>query len=528
MVTPQLTPTGLTRSALEKLGRKVVRLKGRQILIIGHRGGVFAIANRCPHEGYPLSEGTLGDGACVVTCNWHNWKFDLATGEALIGFDPVRTYPVAFEGEAILVDLADPPAEAQRARALAGLETALAYNDGPRMARETARLERAGFDARLALAHAVGVRGERLENGMTHAHAAAADWLALADRASDPDRRLAAILEPTGHLAWDTLGARRFPYAGDAADWDAQAFAAAVEAEDEDRAIALVRGALDAGRSFAALRSSFAAAALAHYNDFGHSVIYVLKAGQLIEALGNAVAEPMTLALTRSLVQARREDLIPEFRGYGGALAAWDGAGAERVCADDFISASVDAGLKRLLRSRSRDPLELYDALMGAAAWNMAHFDAGLDEAFDNAIADNVSWLGFTHALTFASAARRFCQADPALWPAALAQLALFVGRNKPYVDAGLDPAPWRVEDIGEFIGDGLAGLYDHGIPEPIIACHRLKVLIALEDEQRARPDAPWLGDMAAAVNRYLATPMKRRHGLRTARQARDFISREA
>ena len=33
------------------------------------------------------------------------------------------------------------------------------------------------------------------------------------------------------------------------------------------------------------------AAALAHYADFGHSAIYVLKTGQLIDRLGNTVSE---------------------------------------------------------------------------------------------------------------------------------------------------------------------------------------------------------------------------------------------
>ncbi len=114
-----MTPTGTTKTELERLGRKLFRPGGKQVLLIAHGGRVFAIANRCPHEGYPLSEGTLGQG-CVITCHWHNWKFDLASGEALIGFDPVRTYPVSFRGEEIAVDLTDPPAEAQRARALTG------------------------------------------------------------------------------------------------------------------------------------------------------------------------------------------------------------------------------------------------------------------------------------------------------------------------------------------------------------------------------------------------------------------------
>ena len=142
-----LTATGVTADHLRAKGRKVVRKAGKQILLIASKERIFAIANRCPHEGYPLSEGTEGPG-CVLTCNWHNWKFDLASGEALVGRDPVRTYPVELRGGEILLDLADPPAEARKARALNGLDTALADNDMPRMAREVARLEAAGFDAK--------------------------------------------------------------------------------------------------------------------------------------------------------------------------------------------------------------------------------------------------------------------------------------------------------------------------------------------------------------------------------------------
>jgi nitrite reductase/ring-hydroxylating ferredoxin subunit len=187
------TESGVTRIELHKKGRKLVRKNGKQVLLIAAAERVFAIANRCPHEGYPLSEGTLGPD-CLLTCNWHNWKFDLRTGEALVGRDPVRTYPVELRGEEILVDLTDPPAEAQRACALKGLEAAVADNDMARMARELARLERAGFDARDGLAHAISMRNARLEDGMTHAYAAAADWLTLAERAPSPALRLTALL----------------------------------------------------------------------------------------------------------------------------------------------------------------------------------------------------------------------------------------------------------------------------------------------------------------------------------------------
>ncbi|HEY1963067.1 MAG TPA: Rieske 2Fe-2S domain-containing protein [Rhizomicrobium sp.] len=521
-----LTSTGISRAELHQKGRKTVRNGGKQILLIETGDRVFAIANRCPHEGYPLSEGTLGPD-CVLTCNWHNWKFELGTGAALVGRDPVRTYPVEIRGEEILLDLSDPPADAQRDRALRGLDGAIADNDMSRMAREMARLERAGFDATDALSHAVSVRSTRLEDGMTHAHAAAADWLLLATRAPSPECRLTALLEPIAHLAEDTLGAIEFPYTSEADQWNPASFVDAVEREDEDEAVALVRGALAQGLPYSRLRGAFSEAALAHYADFGHCTIYTLKAGQLIERLNGAVAEPVLLALTRMLVRATREERLPEFRFYAKALGAWSSEGREVVRATDFIGSSIEGALKRTLASAGRSPRDLYDGLLGAAAWNLLHYDPRFEQATDGAIADNIGWLDFTHALTFANACRHICEERPELWAKALLQLALFVGRNRKYVSSEQDSARWQVNDRDGFLAREMQGLYDHGIPEPIIACHRVKVLFALEDELAASPDAPWAGEMCAAVNRYLNTPMKRHHGLRTATQAREFIARE-
>ncbi|HWA04326.1 MAG TPA: Rieske (2Fe-2S) protein [Rhizomicrobium sp.] len=521
------TDTGVSAEVLRAERRKVVRLGGRQVLLIAQGDRVFAIANRCPHEGYPLSEGSEGPG-CVLTCNWHNWKFDLATGNALVGRDPVRTYPVELRGGAVLLDLTDPPADALKARALAGLTTALDDNDRPRMAREAARLERAGFDIGVALSHALQTRNERLEGGMTHAHAAAADWLALAARAPDEATRFAAQLEPLSHLSWDTLGAGDHPFAGRVARWDAQAFLDAMECENEDEAVARVRGAAAENIPYGALRPVFAESALSHYADFGHSAIYVLKAGQLLDRLGGAAKEAVLLALTRQHIRATREERLPEFRGYGKALACWDGNGRAPVRAQDFIGLTIAGALARTLESSGRDPREIYDALLGAAAWNLLHFDTAFDTDAANAIADNVSWLDFTHALTFANACRHICTERPDLWPRALLQLALFAGRNRGYVDSGEDGARWRVDDPSVFIASGMEALYDHGIVEPIIACHRLKMLFALEDELAAAPDAPWAEAMCAAMNRWLSTPQKRHHGLRIATQAREFVAREA
>ena len=108
-----------------------------------------AIDNRCPHEGYPLSQGSV-DERCVLTCNWHNWKFELASGKNLLGGDDVRVYPTQIrEGEGgaqIWVDLADPPQSEVVAKVLAGLRAAFDDQDHGWIARELARLVAAGVD----------------------------------------------------------------------------------------------------------------------------------------------------------------------------------------------------------------------------------------------------------------------------------------------------------------------------------------------------------------------------------------------
>src|ERR1051326_8001276 len=37
-----------------------------------------AVDNRCPHMGFPLSQGSVRDG--ILTCHWHHARFDLASG----------------------------------------------------------------------------------------------------------------------------------------------------------------------------------------------------------------------------------------------------------------------------------------------------------------------------------------------------------------------------------------------------------------------------------------------------------------
>ncbi|MGQ7793718.1 nitrite reductase small subunit NirD [Faunimonas sp. B44] len=64
---------------------------------------VYAIEDRCPHKGGPLSQGIVHGAA--VTCPLHNWVLSLKTGRAE-GPDEgaVRTFALRLSGDRIFME----------------------------------------------------------------------------------------------------------------------------------------------------------------------------------------------------------------------------------------------------------------------------------------------------------------------------------------------------------------------------------------------------------------------------------------
>jgi nitrite reductase (NADH) small subunit len=68
--------------AIPLLGSRVLETRLGNIAIFRTgEGEVFAIDDRCPHKGGPLSQGIVHGK--TVTCPLHSWKIDLSSGEAL-------------------------------------------------------------------------------------------------------------------------------------------------------------------------------------------------------------------------------------------------------------------------------------------------------------------------------------------------------------------------------------------------------------------------------------------------------------
>jgi nitrite reductase (NADH) small subunit len=61
--------------------RRVARAQGLDVAVFRNDAGeVFALLDRCPHKGGPLSQGIVFGTS--VACPLHNWTIGLCTGQA--------------------------------------------------------------------------------------------------------------------------------------------------------------------------------------------------------------------------------------------------------------------------------------------------------------------------------------------------------------------------------------------------------------------------------------------------------------
>lgn len=93
IMTPEKTQYSLGSVARIPLGEgRNFQIGGTEIAVFHTRQGVFATQAECPHRHGPLADGLVG--GTQVTCPFHAWKFDLTTGEPLMGQCALQTYPV--------------------------------------------------------------------------------------------------------------------------------------------------------------------------------------------------------------------------------------------------------------------------------------------------------------------------------------------------------------------------------------------------------------------------------------------------
>jgi nitrite reductase [NAD(P)H] small subunit len=90
---------------IPRLGSRVVRTASGDIAVFRAQDDeVFALDDRCPHKGGPLSQGIVHNKR--VTCPLHNFVVELASGEAVApDRGCVRSHPARVENGTVWLSL---------------------------------------------------------------------------------------------------------------------------------------------------------------------------------------------------------------------------------------------------------------------------------------------------------------------------------------------------------------------------------------------------------------------------------------
>ena len=447
-------------------GCRVVTGGGHAIAVFHHDGRVYAVDNRCPHMGFPLDRGSVKDG--ILTCHWHNARFDLASGGTFNPFaDDVRSFPVTVVDGQVWVD----PQPAQRDETQhwsARLRDGMEHNIRLVTAKSVLGLHSDGADYRVPLR--VGA-----DFGTTYT---AAGWGAamtiLTATANilphlDADDRPVALYQGLLHVARECAGrpprfvVEPLPTGETRPEVFKQWFRDFIDVRAEDAAERCLRTAIELGLPSDHIADVIFAASTDHiYLDAGHTLDFANKAFELLDHIGWEHASQTLTSLVHGMARARRShelsawrhpiDLaslvwqareeLPALLEQGRhATSGWNGEDAlARAMLGESPSDILDA-IKSAIKSGATAE-RLGSAVAYAAFLRMAHFH------ISNEFGD---WDTVHNTLTAANALHRALQRAPS--PELLR--GVFDVAMSIYLDRFLNMPAQRIPETGGDPADG-------------------------------------------------------------------------
>ncbi len=430
---------------------RLVRVDGQRLCVVRTGDGVHAVDNACPHEGYGLTQGTVN--GTVLTCQWHNWKFDLIDGTCLVGEEGVTSHPVEIGADGqVTVSIRRPEPAEQRETLMASLRRGVERDYVGQIARDTVRLLQAGAAPAELVWLGVEYGAPRAEDGWGHTIAGAADCLAMVDLFDGDDRALPVVQALAGISETERdRPARTLPEPLDSLPDDPRhAFGLAVEAEDIAIAQQVLRAGIRVGLGPDEIRPWFTDAVCAHHLSYGHGAIYAQKGFQLLDRVGWHRADTVLGHLVPTIVLATREDRLPYMRRFADRLAQLDLADLAAIVVDPSWPGR-EALAEALLAPDKRFPFDAVESALRAGAGVDGLLDAAVvvasermlryDTAGERDLADDFQWLDLTHGLTYVNAARWHHRDQPGNGTLRLALfcvfLAHFTGRHEWHTDIG-------------------------------------------------------------------------------------------
>jgi nitrite reductase/ring-hydroxylating ferredoxin subunit len=300
-----------TLEELKKKGCMSFNVNGYDLVIFYHEGRVYALDNRCPHMGFPLSRGTTKDG--ILTCDWHHARFDLKSGGTFdLWAGDVPSFPTQVQNGKVWVKIGQHKdiGELHKQRLQEGLE----QNNGLLIAKSVIALLSSGIEPaeliRIGIKHGITYRQDGWGQGLT----ILVCMVNLLPILSSEDR-LRALFHGLSAVAQDCDGvAPRFAVKGlpDMAPdvvtlkgW----FRHFIEVRDSDGAERCLVSAIQAKPKPDPLEIAdilFSAATDHRYLDGGHILDFTNKAFEVLEVVGWDMAEGILSSLVPLYARATR------------------------------------------------------------------------------------------------------------------------------------------------------------------------------------------------------------------------------
>lgn len=395
-----------------------VTVDGRVIGLFYHDGEFYATDNRCPHMGFPLTEGSVDDG--ILTCPWHHARFEISCGDTFDPFaDDVRTYPVEVREDGVFVDPNPPRDQTAEEHWRERLEHGLEENLDLVIAKSVIGLDDAGVDYTVPVRSGTAF-GTRYRSGGWGRGLTTLAVMANLLGSLRPEDRRRALSVGLSEVADNCAGEPPF-FVQDALGTGAVAperlegwFRETIEVRDSDGAERVLRAAIASGLDESAIAELLVAAATDHrYLDSGHRLDFVNKAFDALEHIGWEYADEVLPSLVPGLASADRAEERSSWR---------QPIDVAKLCFDaaDELPELVQAGHGKTWEEPAdfvevllgEDPREVMDAVTGAIA------EGASAEALSRVVADAAGrriaqfgtsnefgdWNTVHHTYTFANA----------------------------------------------------------------------------------------------------------------------------
>lgn len=305
-------PIRIYVSTLEELEKKAhisFNVPGRDLVIFYHEGQVYALDNRCPHMGFPLSRGTTKDG--ILTCDWHHARFDLKSGGTFdLWADDVPAFPVQIQDGKVWVIIEQN--KDVTTHQIERLQDGLEQNNGLLIAKSVIALLSSGMEPaelfRRGIKHGVSYRQDGWGQGLTILTC----MVNLLPFLSSEDRQR-ALYDGLSAVAQDCDGAaprftvRPLPKMGSDVKTLKQWFRHFIEVRDSDGAERCLVSAIRENIEPLQIADMMFAAATDHrYLDSGHVLDFTNKAFEALDVVGWNLAESVLTSLVPLYAKATR------------------------------------------------------------------------------------------------------------------------------------------------------------------------------------------------------------------------------